>query len=240
MLQNTKGIVLRTVKYGESSVIATLFTEHFGMQSYLVQGVRKSKKNNAGLLQPSLLLDVETDHHPGKNLQRLRSFHPAFIYSSIQEDIVKNSVALFSVELLLRLLPEHAPFPELFDFSLHYFQMLDRAPVQEIANYPLYFLIKTGEWMGYHVKGNYSPSTPFLDAQEGGFTAKENNLYPIAGEDALQLDCLLQKKHQDFFMHRLSSSVRNALTDWYLEFLRLHSQQLGPLKSLDIIRTILH
>lgn len=240
MLQNTKGIVLRTVKYGESSVIATLFTEHFGVQSYLVQGVRKSKKNNAGLLQPSLLLDIETDHQPNKNLQRLRSFHPSFIYRTIQEDVVKNSVALFSAELLLRLLPEHAPLQELFDFSFQYFRMLDESVAQEVANYPLFFLIKTGELLGYHIKGNYCEATPFLDAQEGGFVAKEHNLHPLAPADTIQLDLLLHKENYGFFTHRLSSVTRNALTDWYLEFLRLHSQHLGQLKSLEIVRAILH
>ncbi len=38
-LHNTKGIVLRTVKYGETSVIVTIFTELFGIQSYIVNGV---------------------------------------------------------------------------------------------------------------------------------------------------------------------------------------------------------
>lgn len=240
MLQHTKGIVLRTVKYGESSLIVTLFTEHFGVQSYLAQGVRKSKKNSTGLLQPSLLLDMETDHKPHKNLQRLRSFHPAFIYKTIQENVIKNSVALFSAELLLRLLPEHAPFQELFDFSFRYFQLLDQSASHEIANYPLFFLIKTGALLGYHIKGNYSNTTPFLDAQEGGFTSKESSLHPLTPADTVELNELLQKEHADFFTYRLSSTSRNALIDWYLEFLKLHSQHLGQLRSLEIVRTILH
>ena len=40
MIYSTKGIVLRTVKYGETSVIAAIFTEMFGIQSYIVNGVR--------------------------------------------------------------------------------------------------------------------------------------------------------------------------------------------------------
>lgn len=240
MLQQTRSIVLRTVRYGESSLIVTLFTEHFGVQSYLAQGVRKSKKNSTGLLQPSLLLDIETDHKPNKNLQRLRSFHPAFIYKTLQEEVIKNSVALFSAELLLKILPEHAPMQELFDFSAQYFQLLDESATQEIANYPLFFLIKTGAILGYHIKGNYSEVTPFLDAQEGSFTAKENGLHPLTQADTARLYELLRKEHSDFFSYRLSSTSRNALIDWYLEFLRFHSQHLGQLKSLEIIRTILH
>ena len=40
MLQKTKGMVLRNVKYGETSLIVTIFTEMLGIQSYLVNGVR--------------------------------------------------------------------------------------------------------------------------------------------------------------------------------------------------------
>lgn len=44
MIYSTKGIVLRTIKYGETSVIASIFTESFGVQSYIVNGVRTSGK----------------------------------------------------------------------------------------------------------------------------------------------------------------------------------------------------
>src|SRR5690606_8893505 len=115
MLQKTNGIVLRSVKYGETSLICSVFTEVYGVQSYLVQGVRtasKTRQNRAGLLQPATLLDMVVYNKPHANLQRIKEFQPAYIYQSLQEHIVKNSVALFSVELLLRLLPEQAPFPE--------------------------------------------------------------------------------------------------------------------------------
>ena len=47
-LHKTNGIVLRTVKYGETSLVVTLFTELFGVQSYLVNGVRVSSKKGMG------------------------------------------------------------------------------------------------------------------------------------------------------------------------------------------------
>jgi DNA repair protein RecO (recombination protein O) len=40
MLHKTKGLVLRAVKYGETSLVVTMFTELFGVQSYMVNGVR--------------------------------------------------------------------------------------------------------------------------------------------------------------------------------------------------------
>jgi DNA repair protein RecO (recombination protein O) len=47
MTHKTKGIVIRTVKYGETSLIATVFTSLFGVQTYLINGVRKKQQNRA-------------------------------------------------------------------------------------------------------------------------------------------------------------------------------------------------
>ena len=44
MTHKTKGIVLRTVKYGETSLVVIMFTELFGIQTYMVNGVRSAKK----------------------------------------------------------------------------------------------------------------------------------------------------------------------------------------------------
>ncbi|MFL5786527.1 MAG: recombination protein O N-terminal domain-containing protein [Flavisolibacter sp.] len=37
MIHKTKGIVLRTVKYGETSLVVTMFTELLGLQYYIVK-----------------------------------------------------------------------------------------------------------------------------------------------------------------------------------------------------------
>ena len=58
LTHKTTGIVLRTVKYGETSVISTVYTALFGVQSYIVKGVR-NKQNIGGesrLFQPGLFL----------------------------------------------------------------------------------------------------------------------------------------------------------------------------------------
>ena len=74
MLQPTKAIVLRSIKYGDTSLISTLFTETQGVQTYITQGVRsaKAKTNKAALLQPATLLDVVVYHKPNTNFYRIK------------------------------------------------------------------------------------------------------------------------------------------------------------------------
>ena len=108
-IHKTKGIVLRTVKYGETSVIVTIFTELFGVQSYLVNGVRTSTKKGTGkanLFQPAAILDLIVYHNELKQLQRIKEFKWSVIYQHIFSDVPKNAVALFMVELLTKCLKQ--------------------------------------------------------------------------------------------------------------------------------------
>jgi DNA repair protein RecO (recombination protein O) len=244
MLQQTNGIVLRSIKYGETSLVTNIFTRDFGVQTYLIQGVRtaKARSNRAGLFQPATLLELVAYQKPQAHLQRLREFQSAYIYQSLQEQVVKNSVALFSVELLLRLLPEHAPVPELFEFAFNYFRSLDQNTTDEIANYPLYFIMEISRHLGYEPKGNYSEATPHLHLQEGGYADHAPVLRPfVADEDARALSDLLQTSSLgDSAGVKLNAQMRFRLLDWYIEFLHQHTQHLGQIKSLAVLRTILH
>ena len=52
MTYKTKGIVLNFIKFKESSIICKIFTESFGLQSYIINGVRSSNKSkNMSLFQ---------------------------------------------------------------------------------------------------------------------------------------------------------------------------------------------
>jgi DNA repair protein RecO (recombination protein O) len=82
-LHKTKGIVLRVVKYGETSLVVTIFTELFGVQSYMVNGVRTSTKKGTGkanLFQPTAILDLIVYHNELKHLNRIREFKWHYMY----------------------------------------------------------------------------------------------------------------------------------------------------------------
>ena len=77
MVIKTRGIVLRTVKYSETSVIVDIFTEHFGLRSYIISGVRTSKsKVAAGLLQVMSLVEIVA-YEKAEKLNRLTEIRAA-------------------------------------------------------------------------------------------------------------------------------------------------------------------
>src|SRR6186713_636769 len=143
-LHKTKGIVLRAVKYGETSLIVTIFTELFGAQSYLVNGVRTSSKKGSGkanLFQPSAILEMVVYHNELKQLQRIKEFRWGSLYQQILSDVRKNAIALFMVELLTKCLKQPEPNAELFYFAEDAFLRLDNSSDTAAANFPLFFAL---------------------------------------------------------------------------------------------------
>ena len=107
-LHKARGIVLRTVKYGETSLIVTIFTDLFGVQSYLVNGVSgfyKKGSGKANLFQPAAILDLIVYYNELKNLQRIKEFRwGPFVSKHFIRHKEKNAVSLFMVELLTKCL----------------------------------------------------------------------------------------------------------------------------------------
>ena len=195
MLHNTKGIVLRVTKYGDTSVIASIYTELFGLQQYMVKGVRVTSKKGANkgvFYQPAAILQMEVYHSPMKQLQMVKDVSWDFVYQNVYSDVLRNAVATYIVEVLQQTMqPE--PHPELFYLIEDTFKQLDKGGPQLVGNLPIYFLIHLSETLGLGLQGNYSDANPYLDVKEGQFV-KEKPLHPyfLEGQEAQTASTFLQ------------------------------------------------
>ena len=243
-LHDTKGIVLRTVKYGETSIIVTLFTELFGVQSYLVNGVRTSSKKGSGkanLFQPSAILDMVVYHNDLKQLQRIKEFRWAHLYKHILSDVKKNAVALFMVELLTKCLKQPEGHADLFYFTEDAFIHLDESSEMVAANFPLYFALHLPVFFGFRINDNYSGKNIFLDLQEGSFT-EERPSHPYFLEDkqaAITSQLLKTQRPEELQQIKLNHDSRRDLLHLYERYYALHIQDFGTMRTLPVLREIL-
>jgi DNA repair protein RecO (recombination protein O) len=243
MLGKTKGIVLRRVKYGESSLIVSVFTERFGLQSYMVRGVQggKQRSKKANLLFPSSLLDMVVYHHDQKNLQIIKEMQPLYFFAHLSEDVLKNGVAVFAIEVLTQLLIAGDVQESLFQFTEDFLVELNQAKVGSIANFPLFFLIRSGLISGYHLLGRFSEQTPFADIREGRFSAGEPILPPfVEKENAKMMDLLSQATTvEEIQQIRLGNQQRREILDCFLQFYQFHLPHFRSLKSVAVLSAIL-
>lgn len=244
MVHTTKGIVLRTVKYGDTSIITSVYTELFGIQSYIVKGVRQSSKKSggkAGFFQPSAMLDMEVYHNELKQLQFIKEYRWSFLYEHVLFDVVKNTVAMYVIELLQHSLKQPEANPELFHLIEDTLVQLDRGNETLTANLPLYFTLHLAAELGFQLQGNYSASTPVLDLQEGVFVA-ERPSHPYYLEDAqaeISSRLLSVQFYNDLENISLNRAVRRELVQAYQTYLALHITDFGEMKSLAILQEIL-
>ena len=187
-LHKTKGIVLRAVKYGETSLIVTMFTELFGLQSYLVNGVRTSSKKGSGkanLFQPTAILDLVVYHNELKHLNRIKEFKWSYLYQHIFSDVPKNAVALFMIELLTKCLKQPEANPELFEFCEDAFIHLDESVGSVMANFPLFFALHLPFFFGFRISDEYSDKNSIVDLQEGMFVPERpDHFHFLEGKQA--------------------------------------------------------
>jgi DNA repair protein RecO (recombination protein O) len=244
MVHKTTGIVLRTVKYGETSIIVSIYTELYGLQSYLVNGVRASSKKmpaRANLFQPAAILDLIIYHNELKNLQRLKEFKWHHLYHQIYFDVVKNAVALFMIELLHKCLKQPEPNPDLYHFAEDALIRLDEADEQVVANYPLFFAVHLALFFGLRIQDNYNEHRAYLDLQEGVFVREQpGHPHFLDGElSAVTSQLLKTSLPQELNQIKLNQDKRRMLLQAYQNFYALHIQDFGSLKTLPVLQTVL-
>lgn len=244
MLHATKGIVLRTVKYGDTSIITTVYTELFGIQSYLVKGVRQSTKTSSGkasYFQPSALLDMEVYHNELKQLQFVKEYRWSYLYETVLSDVVKHAVAMYMIEMLQHSLKQPEANPELFYLIEDSLKQLDKGNDTLTANLPLYFVLHLATELGFKPQGAYSAATAVFDLQEGVFSATiPAHPYYLEG---LQAEITSQLTELQFYNQleniKLNRNIRRTLLASYQNYMALHIADFGELKTLAILQEIL-
>jgi DNA repair protein RecO (recombination protein O) len=244
MIHKSKGIVLRSVKFGETSLVVTMITETLGLQSYLVNGVRTiSKKGStkAGMFQPAAILDVVAYHNDFKNLQRLKEYRWAFIFSHIFSDIKKNAVALFMVELLTKCLKQPEPNAELFYFFEDALLHLDEATDTVTANFPIFFALHLAVFFGFRISDEFAETNTYLDLQEGTFVKDQplHTQYLQDREAASVAHILKIMQPEDLQEVQLNQEARRNIINSLEIFYAYQIPDFGSLKTLPVLREIM-
>lgn len=240
MLEHTRGIFLRSVKYSETSVIAVIYTEAYGRQSYMVNGARSKKSiGKTVAFQPLYLLDLEIYYHPGREIHRLKDVRIANPYSTIPFDIRKTSQVIFLAEILYKCLKEEEPNAGLFGFiynTLSYLDLTDHG----ISNFHIWFIFKLTQFLGIYPNNDQAQISNYFDLQTARFVSHE----PVHGQfadkqvttlfarlfevDQTTLD-QLEYHHHD----------RRLVLDMLLEYYRIHFDNLGEIRSLSVLKEVL-
>ena len=223
MLHKTKGIVLNYIKYSDTSIIAKIYTEAFGLQSYIVNSVRSSKaKNKIALFQPLTLLEMVVYHKNHQGLQRISEMRTAEPYFTIPFDIHKTSISIFLSEILLKTLKEETANQELFDFLYHSFHALDKIE-KNTLNFHVSFMLRYSFYLGFFPADVKS--------------VWENSLYMPSPDIITYVENCM--KHTYFESFASTNAHRREALDIIIAFYKNQIESFGDLHSIAILREVL-
>ncbi len=126
-LSRADAVVLRTMKYRDTSLIVTFLTREYGKLAGVVKGARRTKGGFGSPLQPMTRVQAMVYRKEGRDLQTIGSCDLIESYRHIQEDIVRMAAGMKLVELVSMIAHEEED-PELFDLVVGALGALDGAP----------------------------------------------------------------------------------------------------------------
>lgn len=240
MLLTTKGIVLHSLKYSETSIIVRIYTEACGLRSYLFKGIRSPKsKTKAGLFQPLTLLEVTANLREKSSLHTSKEVRLAQPYLSLPFDIRKSSVALFINELLYKAIREEEVNNELFEYLWKVCLLLD-SEENNLNCFALVFTAELTRYLGIQPQPGFNEKKQVFNLNESQFQSiiPDNEAY-ILPELGKYFDSLISTPIEEQDSLHFKPAIRRSLLDSLLLYYQIHIPGFRAMNSHHILHSVL-
>ena len=238
MQLKTKAIVISNVKFGESDLIVKCFTLEKGVVSFMLKGIRKSKKGRVrvSLFQPLTLLEIEAIYRENKNLQYLKEVKVDYPLKTLHTDIFKSTIVMFLAEVLKSSIQEEEKNERLFQFLKESLIYLDQ--VDSIKNFHLHFIVKLTSFLGFSPDQS-STDFPYFDMLNGVFQLKEYNTYSFNNTNSVLLKELIKLENYGGAENlKLNQERRKSFLDFMMLYYELQLQGFRKPKSLEVLQQL--
>lgn len=240
MNDKIQGIVLQSLRYGDSSLIVKVLTRNHGLKSYMVKGAfNRTSRNRVALFQNlNMISYVETGRPQTASLGYMKDVQLSMVYQSLPFVMHKSAILMYVGELLSKTITEQEKNEPLYDFIARSLQWLDLVE-KDYANFPLYFTLELTRHLGFYPKTNYEKGFCF-DMMEGLF-AHDLPVHPYYFdlESAAIVSELLGKGIDEACRLPLHVGQRRVLLDGLIVFMRLHAPVMKDFHSHEVLQSVL-
>lgn len=238
MLYASRAVVLRTVRYGETSLIVDMYTEQKGHQTLIINSVRKAKSATPpAYLQLLSLVDIVAYHQEQRKIHRVKEVRLEHPWQSIPFDMRKSSVITCAAEICAKCINTADPHQELFRF-LHDSLLGYDHPDRYDRDFFIRFLVELSSYLGF---GFDIPedvgSARFFDLLEGHIVDDApGHHYLMSIEDVYALQLILEAGPDR--QAEVRHEVRTRLVDQLILYYQLHVESLHEVNSIRILREL--
>ena len=138
-LVRTRGIILRSQRWGDADRIVTLFSHNLGKIRGVARGARRMKTRFGGVLEPFGLVDATIFQKTADALGQISQIDLVASYSAIREDLTVMTAAARMVKMVETITVDRDPNPEMYAALVHGLKSL--RPEEDVVLMTLLFQI---------------------------------------------------------------------------------------------------
>ena len=245
----TEAVVLRSLDYGETSQIVTLFTREKGKLGVMAKGARRPKSSFGATLQPMAYTQVVFYYKPTRTLQTLSESSHVESFHSLRRDLESITVGLRIVELVDALMEEEDAQPEVFTLLVRTLRRLDIAETR-VTNLWLYTQLRLARMLGV-APAVERDRVEAVTGDEGLLSLADGGVYPDGTRDAapaeprrasraaLRAYAVCARADLDTVMRlEMTPAVRREVEALVRDFLRYQFDDAYPDRSRSVIAQI--
>ncbi|GAB1419223.1 DNA repair protein RecO [Bacteroidales bacterium] len=240
MSHHSRGIVLQQLRFGDSNLIVKIFTEEYGLMSFMVKGAfGKRSRIRPAFFQPLTFIEFECSLKINRDLQFMTEIGLEIPFQSLHHDAKKNAIVIYISELLSKTIVEASPNKTMFGFIHQAVQWLDLRE-QDFSNFHLYFMVELSRFLGFYPRTDtYAPDQIF-DLMNGNFCLPHPSVFH-AIEPCLSASFhrLCQLSPNNLGELHLLRDDRQQLLDHLITYYRLHLPGFQGMHSHQILSVVL-
>lgn len=237
MVEKTSGIVLRSIKYGDNSLIVDMLTDEGTRRSFIAR-VSNSKraKMRPYLFQPLSILEVEYDSRVKGGLYRIQGATVNVPYSSIPFDASKLALALFLAEFLYHATRDEQENEPLYLYLEQSLRWLDGVE-EPCPNFHLVLMMRLTRFVGFFPNTEGYRVGAYFDLLDGTYrTSPPMHPHVLPSDEAAKINTLMRLNFETMHLFKMTRAERARCLEVILQYYRLHVPGFPELKSLDVLK----
>ena len=241
MIVSTEGIVLRSMKFGDSSKIISLYSLEEGMVSLIAKGARNPKSKFGSALQPLSIIYASFYKKSNRDLHIVNKAELIKPLSGISRSIEKMAVGLSLVESVSHTQEKDDANHELFYLLKDKLIKLNSIEIDPFTIF-ISFQIELAQLMGFGIDFSglntgkekntfYFPSGSFL--KENAYDL--DNSFVLNKISADIINNIINKKSQIFQGMEIRFEVINEIAGFFSRYFSFHTDKNIYFNSLNLL-----
>ncbi|OFM82979.1 DNA repair protein RecO [Weeksella sp. HMSC059D05] len=231
----TRGFVLSAVKYGDTRLILRIYTQEFGLRSFIV-GNAFAKNKSAALYFPLASVEVFFRLKNNSTLVNAKQLSAANYFHTIHVNPVKSAMVMFLAEVMQMVLKEEESNTLLYRYLEENLIRFDERE-KNYADFHLWFLMQLTKFLGFFPNID-AMEQDYFDLENGVFTSESVHVEHLTQTQTQLWKALLQLDFREKQSSAFNQSQRRELLHLLMKYYQIHLPNFFQPKSLEVLQEI--